>query len=281
MVDLHSHSNRSDGSLSPTELIDLASAKGLSAIALTDHDTVTGLDEAMERGYDTGVNVIPGVELSCDRNGHDVHIVGLFIDHHDSRFIKELNDFVDSRSVRNRKMCDKLTKAGLVTDYDELCARYGESVITRAHFARYMLEKGYIKSVKEAFDRYIGDHCPYYVPREKVTPERGMDLIKKAGGLPILAHPLLYGLGKDALEDLVIELKEAGLVGMEAIYGTYTASDERDMRKLAAKHDLLISGGSDFHGDAKPGLELGTGYGKMYVDDSVLDTLTAYKRKMI
>jgi len=281
MVDLHSHSNRSDGSLSPTELIDLARAKGLSAIALTDHDTVMGLDEAMERGNDIGLNVIPGVELSCDRNGHDVHIVGLFIDHHDSSFIKELNDFVDSRSVRNRKMCDRLTEAGLVTDYDELCARYGESVITRAHFARYMLEKGYIKSVKEAFDRYIGDHCPYYVPREKVTPERGIDLIKKAGGIPILAHPLLYGLGKDALEQLVIELKEAGLVGMEAIYSTYTASDERDMRRLAAKHDLLISGGSDFHGAAKPGLELGTGYGKLFVDDSVLDTLAAYKRKMI
>ena len=279
-VDLHTHSNKSDGSMSPTELIDLAKAKGLTSIALTDHDTTAGLDEAIKRGQEIGVRVIPGVELSCEYQGKDVHIVGLNINHHDEHFISVLKDFVDSRELRNRKMCQKLTDAGLPVDYDELMATFGESVITRAHYARFMLAKGYIKSLPEAFERYIGDNSPCYIPREKVTPTQGIRLILEAGGIPVLAHPLLYKMGKDRLNTLVLELKEAGLVALEAIYSTYTPSDEREMRALAAKHELLISGGSDFHGAAKPGLELGTGYGKLYIPESVLEDILSYSNNI-
>ena len=279
-VDLHTHSNKSDGSLSPSELVDHAKEVGLSAIALTDHDTTEGIDEAISRGFKTGIMVVPGVELSSEYQGQDVHIVGLCIDHHDHDFCEKLHEFVNSRETRNKKMCAKLTQAGMPVDYDELLATYKDSVITRAHYARFMCDKGYVSSPKEAFERYIGDHGPYFIPREKVTPMDAIKLILSADGIPVLAHPLLYGFGKDRLDALVSELKDAGLVALEAQYSTYTEADERDMRTLANKYKLLISGGSDFHGAAKPGLELGTGYGKLCIQESVLNTLLRYKRNL-
>lgn len=279
-VDLHTHSDKSDGSLTPTQLVDHAAELGISAIALTDHDTTEGVDEAISRGFKKGVMVVPGVELSSEYQGQDVHIVGLCIDHHDYEFCKKLSEFVDSRDNRNRKMCAKLTEAGMPVDYDELRETYTDSVITRAHYARFMCDKGYVKSPKEAFERYIGDHCPYFIPREKVTPMDAIKLILSADGIPVLAHPLLYGFGKDRLDALVSELKDSGLVALEAQYSTYSDADERDMRMLANKYKLLISGGSDFHGAAKPGLELGTGYGHLCVQESVLNTLLRYKRNL-
>lgn len=278
-IDLHTHSNKSDGSLSPTALIDEAKSIGLSAIALTDHDTIDGLEEAINRGNEIGVRVVPGVELSTEYMGRDVHIVGLFIDYKNETFLNHLKNFVDSRELRNKKMCDKLTEAGIPVIYEELIEMFGDSVLTRAHYARYILSKGYIKSLPEAFERYIGDHSPYYIPREKVTPKQGVELILNAGGVPILAHPILYKLGKDALETLVKDLKEYGLVGIEAIYSTYTNADERTIRNLASKYNLLISGGSDYHGEAKPGLNLGTGYGKLAVPEFVLNEIEKYYKQ--
>ena len=130
-----------------------------------------------------------------------------------------------------------------------------------------------MKSMKEAFDRYVGDHCPYFVPREKVLPCQAVELILAAGGIPVLAHPILYHMSEERLEKLVKELKETGLIGIEAIYSTYDAADERQIRGLASKYDLKISGGSDFHGSNKPGLDLAVGYGKLYVHDSVWNDL--------
>ena len=279
-VDLHTHSDKSDGNLTPSELVDLAVSKDLAAIALTDHDTTEGLDEAIIRGFKTGLMVIPGVELSSEYHGQDIHIVGLGIDHHQEEFCQKLHEFVDSRINRNQKMCKKLTEAGMPIDYDELISTFPDSVITRAHYARLMCEKGYVKSPAEAFERYIGDHAPYFIPREKVTPMQAIELIRSADGIPVLAHPLLYGYGKERLDKLVHELKDAGLVAMEVYYSTYSQSDERDMRSLAQKYELLESGGSDFHGKAKPGLELGTGYGSLHVPESVLTYLLHYKKNM-
>lgn len=275
-VDLHTHSNKSDGSLSPSELITEASQIGLHAIALTDHDTIEGLPEAIETGNRLGIRVIPGVELSCEYHGRDVHMVGLFIDYTNETFQQTLKSFVESRDERNKKMCQKLTAAGMPVLYEELTAMFGDSVLTRAHYARYMLHKGYIKSLNEAFERYIGDHSPYYIPREKVSPKQGVELILSAGGVPILAHPLLYKLGKEELLKLVNELKSYGLAGLEAVYSTYTSSDERNMKSLASDLNLLISGGSDYHGAAKPGLALGKGYGKLYIPDEILENIEKY-----
>ncbi len=289
MVDLHTHTNKSDGSLSPSELVMLAGQKGIKHIAITDHDSIDGLDEAMECGRETGVDVIPGIEFSTAyrisnnadiSNEHgrtaerDVHVVGLFIDYKARDFADRLQDFVDSRVVRNEKMCRLLQeKAEVDITYQKLQEAYPEAMITRAHYAAYLEENGYVKSRKEAFERYIGDHCPCFVPREKVTPEDAVRFIHAGGGVAILAHPILYGLGKDTLRCLVSSMKEAGLDGIEAIYSTYTSSDERDIKKLAREFDLLISGGSDFHGVNKPDIDLGVGKGNLYVDDSVWENL--------
>jgi len=177
---------------------------------------------------------------------------------------------VDSRIGRNQKMCRLLQEAGIDITYEKLLEEFPDSVITRSHYAAYLLKYGYTKSMKEAFDRFIGDHCPYFVPREKVTPVQAVQLILKAKGVPILAHPTLYHMSNKRLEELVSSLKAAGLQGIEAIYCTYSSSEERDMRRLADKYNLLITGGSDFHGKNKPLLDLGNGYGKLYVDYSVL-----------
>lgn len=168
------------------------------------------------------------------------------------------------------KMCENLQGAGIDITYDKLLHMYPEAVITRAHYASYLLAHGYVKSRQDAFARYLGDHTKYFVPREKVTPSQAVELIIKAGGIPILAHPPLYHMGNSRLESLVSSLKEDGLMGIEVFYSTYTNQDVRDMRRLADKYDLLISGGSDFHGANKPGLDLGCGYGKLYVPEEAL-----------
>lgn len=287
-IDLHVHSTRSDGTYTPTQLVDYAMEKGLAAFALTDHDTIDGLEEAIS--YAEGLlakqaeagaqapsspvpEVIPGIEFSSEYQGQDIHIVGLYIDYHNKTFAAKLQEFVDSRTLRNQKMCRLLQEAGMDVTYDALLQEFPDSVITRAHYAKYMLNHGYITSMKEAFDRYVGDHAPCYVPREKVTPKQAVELILEAGGIPILAHPILYHMGKERLDNLVSELKEAGLTGIEAIYSTYNAHEEREIRELAAKYDLCISGGSDFHGSNKPGLDLGTGYGKLFVPYDILERL--------
>lgn len=282
MIDLHVHSTRSDGSYTPSQLVDYAMEKGLTAFALTDHDTVEGLDEAygrLEELRSQGVpeerlpELIPGIELSTDRNGQEVHVVGLYIDHRHPSVQSYLADFLASRDNRNRKMCEKLAECGFPVPYEALLERFPDAVLTRAHYARYMLEQGYVQSIREAFDRFLSDRAPCYVPREKITPFQAVEFVLQAGGIPVLAHPILYHLSDRKLEDLVREMKDAGLIGIEAIYSTYSPAEERQIRRLAEKYHLRISGGSDFHGANKPGLDLGTGYGKLHVPDEVLTGL--------
>lgn len=291
MIDLHVHSNKSDGSFTPAELVELAVQKKLSAFALTDHDTIDGLQEALEaaRVYnETGatasgphqpLEVIPGIEFSTEYLGKDVHIVGLFIRFDSPLFQNRIREFVDSRIHRNRKMCQRLREAGIDITYEQLLEEFPGCVITRSHYARFLYEHGYIRTLKEAFDRYIGDNCYCFVPREKITPGQAVRLIREAGGLSILAHPILYRLSDSALSTLVRELKEEGLDGIEAIYSTYSPGEEQAIRSLATRFDLLISGGSDFHGAVKPGLELGTGYGKLAVDEEILEKMKALLRE--
>lgn len=290
-IDLHVHSNRSDGSNTPEELVRMAIAKGLSAFALTDHDTVDGIDAAIEYVNrirtesadslsplsDSDIpEIIPGIELSTEYMGRDIHMLGLYIDHTSSAFKSYLQQFVASREERNRKMCANLTAAGIDISYEKLVKAFPDSVLTRAHYAVYLVNKGYSRSKEDAFSQYLGDRTKYFVPREKITPEMGVELILQAGGIPILAHPTLYRMSDARLEELIKRLKEAGLAGIEAIYSTYTLSEERQMRRLAEKYDLCITGGSDYHGAAKPGLEMGTGYGKLFVPEDILCQLKNY-----
>lgn len=281
IVDLHVHSTYSDGTFTPKELVDYALEKGLQAFALTDHDTTAGLAEAMEYARTKDIQVVPGIEFSTEYESRDIHILGLYVDYEKKEFKEQVQAFVDSRITRNQKMCAKLREAGIDITYEGLLSAFPDSTITRAHYARYLLDHGYVKSMPEAFDRYVGDHSPCFVPREKVTPAQAVKLILMADGIPILAHPTLYHMSDQRLEKLVISLKEAGLIGIEAVYSTYTAAEERKMRALASRHHLLISGGSDFHGSNKPGLDLATGYGKLYVPSSILKDLEQSRIRLV
>ncbi len=272
-VDLHVHSNKSDGSFSPAGLVDYALEKGLSAFALTDHDTTAGIKEAQEAASGRGIEVIPGIEFSSEYEGRDIHIVGLYVDYESAYFKRRLTSFVNGRNIRNQEMCRRLESHGIDITYSQLTEEFPGCVITRSHYAKFMLNHGYIKSLKEAFDRYIGDHGPCFVPRKKITPMRAVEIILKAGGFPVLAHPLLYHMSQARLEKLVATLKDMGLQGLEAVYSTHSPSEERQMRTLAAKYQLCISGGSDFHGNAKPGLDLATGYGKLFIPEEILDNI--------
>lgn len=284
-IDLHVHSNKSDGSLRPQELVDLAIAKGLSAFALTDHDTVDGVADAVayalelkQSGFRNVPEVIPGIELSTEYMGKDVHIVGLYIDHASESFRTALKGFTEARVERNRKMCSLIAEDGVDISYEKLAAEFPDSVLTRAHYAVYLVNHGFCLSKEDAFAKYLGDHTRYFVPREKITPEMAVELILGAGGVPVLAHPILYHFSDACLEELVVRLKAAGLVGIEAIYCTYSQAEERQIRTLASKYGLCLSGGSDYHGAAKPGLEMGTGYGKLFIPEDLLDTLRLYKK---
>ena len=278
-VDLHTHSCCSDGSFTPTELMGLAYEKKLSAIALTDHDTVSGIKEAKQAAKALALTLIPGIEISSlydlGNSVKEFHILGLGIDETDEPFLKKLEAFGALRQSRNEKMLRLISEKVLPIDEDEFYARFDRSVITRAHFAQYLHEKGVVSSVKEAFDRYLGDGKPCYVPKEGVTAKEAIACILAAGGHPVLAHPTLYRLGSSVLESAVKDLKASGLEGIEAVYSTYTPAQEREIRALAAKYELHMTGGSDFHGTPKPDIQLGTGRGNLYVPDEFAKWLLA------
>ena len=280
-IDLHVHSTASDGSVMPSELVNYAVAKNLSAFALTDHDTVDGIDEALKEAerinYFAGqkvVSVIPGIELSAEYNGRDIHILGLNLDYKNKDFLDRIEMFRRTREERNDKMIQLLQEHGFNITPELIKKRFGENtVITRAHYAILMIEGGYAKDKDSAFSKYLNPGCPCYVPRTKVSVSDAVKLILSADGKPVLAHPLLYKLSDNELDSLVKLLKNDGLLGIEAIYSANKWNDEARMKALAAKYDLFITGGSDFHGTAKPNLELGTGYGNLHVPEELLKNI--------
>lgn len=288
-IDLHTHSTRSDGTLTPAELIRYAAQKGLAAIALTDHDTIDGIEEAVQAARSLSSQdpdalvpeVIPGVELSTEYRGKDIHIVGLFIDWQNREFADRLRGFADARIYRNRKMCSLLTENGCPVSYEDLEAAFPDTVITRAHFAQYLLDRGMISSIDEAFRKLIGDDCPCFVPREKITPHDAVRFLLRFGGVPILAHPLQYKMSETELDALVTSLTGLGLDGIEVYYSTHRQADTANLSRIAEKYGLLLSGGSDFHGTRKQNLDLGTGYGHLYVPDTILPPIRerALKRR--
>ncbi|TCK97792.1 hypothetical protein EDC19_0194 [Natranaerovirga hydrolytica] len=273
MIDLHVHSNASDGTMSPEEIIAYAKEKKLSAIALTDHDTISGISSAKKAGEEHNIEVISGIEFSTQYNHKDIHILGLFIDENNTDFQEKLSEFVASRNNRNDIIIKKLNDLGVDIGKKDLLEQSPDGVITRAHFAKVLKNKGYIKEIKDAFTKYIGDGCPAFVPRSKVTPEDAIKLTEQANGIAVLAHPLLYGLSEKELIQLIEHLIPMGLKGIEAIYSLHTLEEQSKLRRLARKYGLLITGGSDFHGSNKPHIDLGSGKGNLKVSDEVLVAL--------
>lgn len=277
-IDLHVHSSASDGSLTPEEVVSLARKAGLRCFALTDHDTVDGVEPALQyAGKFENIDVIPGIELSCYYKNREIHIVGLFVNHRDKAFLEELQKLKQAREDRNEKMVQNFVDAGIPITIEELKHGNPNSVITRAHFARVLVEKGVCRNKTEAFDKYLGIGCPFYLPKPKVTPEHVLNLIKQAGGTAILAHPYSYKFSKSEVETLLDTLIPLGLSGLECYYSTYDDGQIQELRSIALAKNLLVSGGSDFHGVVKPDISIGTGRGNLRIPEKLLTAICEYR----
>jgi 3',5'-nucleoside bisphosphate phosphatase len=272
-IDLHVHSTASDGTYTPSELVDLAKNKGLVAFALTDHDTVNGLNEAFKQGKKQNVKVIPGIEISAQFNNSDIHILGLNMDYEHEEFISAVLDCSKSRDIRNDKIIELMKQDGINISKEGLIKQFGEVSITRAHFARFLVENGYVPHKDMAFAMYLNKGKKYYIPRQYVTPLKAIDMIKNAKGHPVLAHPLLYKLGKDRLLSLFDYLKSIGMEGIEAIYSLNTPSDDVWLKKMADNYGYFVTGGSDFHGANKPNIDIGTGKGNLKISSDLLSNI--------
>ncbi len=263
--DLHSHSNFSDGTCSPTELVRLAEQQGLSELALTDHNTSQGLKEFMEAGRNSSVTTVPGCEFTTEWHKKEVHIVGLFIQ---EKNWPEVEDFMElavlAKHNSNVKLIENLQKAGYEITYEEAAALTDAEEFNRTHVARILLQKGYIGSVAEAFDTLLKPGNGFYEPAKRITSMAAINFIKVCGAVPILAHPFLNLTDSELLEFLP-EAKASGLIAMETHYSEFDQEMTEQAIKLAEYFDLKQSGGSDFHGTTKPGISLGTGRGSLFV----------------
>lgn len=271
-VDLHTHSIASDGSMAPAELVRHAKESGLSAVALTDHDTVDGIEEALEEGERIGFEVVPGVEISLDYNG-EMHMLGYFFGGNYVKVEPLLNRLRMNREERNPKMVEKLNELGFDITLQEVAAEAKGRVVARPHMASVMVKKGYVKSVREAFDKYISSGRPAYVKKDRLTPEEGITEIVKAGGIPVLAHPIYLGLNVHKLDELLSKLVAVGLKGIEAHYVDNSYDDTGNLLRLAIKHNIIAAGGSDFHGKFKPDIKIGVGKGNLRVPYEALDRM--------
>ncbi len=265
-VDLHLHSTASDGKYTPSQLVQLALRKKLRAIALTDHDTTDGIEEALSAAQQTGLTVIPGVEISTNVSGDlELHILGYHVDHRHAPLQKRLQELRESRLVRAREILRLLAKAGLPLPWERVLAMAGHGSIGRPHIAQAMVEANYVNSVENAFRLYIGRGGPAYVERYKLAPQDAIELIRQAGGLSVLAHP-------SQVTEYIPSLVQAGLVGLEVYYNGYEEAEKQSLAKLAGKHGLIATGGSDFHG---PGITSATELGQVDVPWSAVEQLQA------
>jgi 3',5'-nucleoside bisphosphate phosphatase len=247
-LDLHSHTTASDGQLSPAELVALARQIGLTTLGITDHDTTDGVEPAHEAAGDTLV-IIPGVELSAEDEAGDVHTLGYFIDIHNKTFQEKLEWFRAGRYYRGQEIVKKLAALGMLLDWSRIEAIADGGSIGRPHIARAMLEAGYVKSIQDAFDKYIDNDGPAYVARSRLSPEEAVEMIHEAGGAAVLAHPGLL----DDYETMIERLVPVGLDGVEVVYPKHSNEVELRTRLLANRHGLIVTGGSDFHGLNLPG----------------------------
>lgn len=279
LIDLHTHSLKSDGAMQPAEVVRTAYAAGLSAIALSDHDSVEGVEEAMAEGNRLGVEVIPAVELSA-QSDTELHILGYFIDIHNKKLQEAMAYALRVRDERQEETCRKLREQGFeVTMEEARQAAHGNPVLCRAHFAQILVRKGYAASVQEAFAKYLSVGCYAYSNRQALTGPEAVSLIREAGGIAVAAHLHLIKLPDDALREYLRALIPYGLNGVEGYYTDYTPDMEQRYRAMAAELGLTISGGTDFHGANKPHIAIGKGRGDLQIPYSVLEGLRQCHRE--
>ncbi len=278
-VDLHVHSNVSDGTESPSEVVRLAAAAGLAAVALTDHDTLAGVDEAREEAERQGIELVSGVEIACEWRRGGMHLVVLFLEPGSGPLQDRLQDMVASRRFRNQTVAERLNQLGVTIDFAEVLEEAGSGTVGRPHFASVMQKRGYVADISTAFRDYLGVGAPAYVPRRLLTAREAIASARQSGAVPVLAHPHTLGLDTASeYEAAYRRLARYGLVGVECYYGEYDPATRLDMERSVRSFGLLPSGGSDFHGRYKPGLQVGKGRGDLVVPDRVLDGLREARR---
>ena len=287
-IDLHTHSTVSDGSCSPKEVAKLAAKTSLSVIALTDHDTMTGVKECFNAGAELGLRVIPGVEMSCVYLEKEIHILGYLLSpanlndelHISDDIFSDLEFFAKERAQRNMEIIRRFENDNIIININDLYAGNPKAQITRAHFANALIKMGLVKDKHEAFEKYL-EYGGKYIPVKKITTKRCMDFLNKYNFFISLAHPLLYKFSDNELENLLIHLKELGLRGIEVFHSTHSEEDVNKLKALSEKYYLLPTGGSDFHGENKPGLYIGKGYGNLKIPYQLLENILNSINKIV
>ncbi len=280
MIDLHTHSTCSDGSDRPERIPELAAAAGCTAVALTDHDTLAGLSAARARAAELGVGFVSGCEVACAFRRASAHVLVYFVEGGDGPFQDELVRLRADRVTRNRRLIARLGELGIPITYDEVLAEAAsEEAVGRPHVAAVLVASGVANSIPDAFDRWLGDGRPGYVPKARLTPGEVATLARASGGVAVLAHPFTLGLGATGLAEAVRELAESGFAGLEVFYGRYSPDQRAALATLAQRTGLVATGGSDYHGTVKADLAVGTGRGDLAVPGRALDDLLARRAR--
>ena len=278
-VDLHVHSNASDGTFSPSQVVELAKNAGLDAFALTDHDTTAGVPEALEKGRDLNIEAIPGIEVSSSFDGTEIHILGLFVNSDDPVLAAMLEKMRISRDRRNEKMLENLAADGISFTKEELCGDNPDTIITRAHIAHALVAKGICSGMDQAFKKYLqygGHYCPQ---KEHLSPEEVVKTLISNGAFVALAHPFQYKFGDKKTEELIAHMADLGMKGLEVYHSSNNKLESMKLQEMAVRHHLLPTGGSDFHGGNKPDISIGTGRGGLRVSSLLLEDIKRERAK--
>ena len=278
MIDLHTHTTFSDGTYSPEEIIKLCHKSNLKAIAITDHDTIDGIKYARDMAKELNIELIEGIEFSADYKGIEIHVLGYFLDIENKELLSLLEDLKISRDKRNKELIKKLNDIGLDISFDYVKSLSNGGLITKAHFGKAIVKKGYAKTMKDAFSLYLGKGKPAYVSRVLISYKDAIKYILNAGGIPVLAHPMIYKLSDKDLEIAIKDLKDSGLKGIECYYPSNSLSQTNFLLSLAKKYDLKVTAGSDFHGENRPDVALGNIFLGKQIDYEILEDLKSIRR---
>ena len=278
MIDLHCHSLHSDGTDTPEGLALLGGEARLTALCLTDHDTLGGIPAFLAMQPRVTVRLLVGTELSCRFLGRSLHVLGLMVDPANAQFQARLEGLRGRREDRNRRMVARLAELGCAISLEDVQVHANTPLLSRVHFALALATHGYVRRAPEAFERLIGDDCPGFVPREELSPAEATRWIRDAGGVPVVAHPGRFAGGGFRWEEAMADLQRQGMEGLEGYYGEYRAAEQKYFVALAARLGMVVTGGSDYHGAHKPGLRLGRGSGGLKVPDELLERLETQQR---
>ena len=277
-IDLHIHTTASDGTDSPAEVVTIACALGLEAVAITDHDSAAGVPEARRAGEELGVEVIPGIEVSSDYRDNNIHVLGYFLDP-DAPALRRVLDWVRvERAERNARMVAMLAQDGFDITLEDLERTYPDAALGRPHVAEYLMRKGYVASVAEGFDRYLEVGRKYFLPKRRIPLAQAVDTIRQSGGLAVLAHPLQYRYPENEVLELIEYARSVGVRAMECYYSEHSQEDERWLLRQAERYGLGVSGGSDYHGPRKPHIAMGRGMQNLAIPYTILQELKKLPR---